>query len=217
MSFTAAKIFGLTGSSLIILGVIISSLVYRGKNGERYSLFNHFISELGEVGVSRAAWAFNGALILGGLLLVPFNIALGVRLGSILGWLGAAVGCVAVLGVTAVGLFPMNNLKPHTTAAFTYFRGGLLMTLFYGLAVLFQPAGAPKIPYAVMILTFLALAAYAAFLAAIRPKGKPQGEPDNSLDPLQGPVRPRFWLLPTLEWAILFTTMLWLFATAAVI
>ena len=218
MSVSTARLLGLLGSAIIILGVILPGLLYRGKSAERYSPLNHFISELGELGVSRAAPVFNYSLMLGGLLLVPFNLGLGLQLNSLLGWLGAAAGCLAVLGVAAVGLFPMNRLKAHTLAAMTYFRAGLFMTLFYGLAILFQPAGQVTIPYAVNLLTFLALGSYAAFLIAIRPKKPAAGAAENrALDPLQAPVRPHFWLVPALEWSILFTTMLWLFGTAAVL
>ncbi len=126
---------------MVILAVFYPALVYRGKLGERYSLLNHFISELGEVGVSRAAWFFNAGLLLGGLVFLPYIIGLGISFGSLFGWLGTAAGIIAVLGVAAVGVFPMNNLKPHTIAAMTYFRAGLVMVFFFGLAILFQPAG----------------------------------------------------------------------------
>src|SRR5512140_3634330 len=137
MTIDILRIFGFAGTGLIILAVLFPAQSYRGKRGERYSLFNHFISELGEVGVSSAAWVFNGGLLLGGLMLLPYTVGLGMAFNSLLGWVGTAAGIIAVLGVTAVGIFPMNNLKFHAIAAMTYFRAGLLMVLFYGLAILF--------------------------------------------------------------------------------
>ena len=91
---------------------LYAALRYRGKAGERFSLLNHFISELGEVGVSRGAWAFNGGLALTGLLLLPFVVHLGIVLGGVLGWGGAFFAAAATGGVAAVGIFPMNNRKP---------------------------------------------------------------------------------------------------------
>ena len=140
MAFNILRIFGYTGTGLMILAVFYPVLVYRGKHGEGYSPLNHFISELGEVGVSRAAWFFNTGLLLTGLVLLPYIVGLGITFGSLLGWLGTAAGIIA-LGAAAVGVFPMNNLKPHATTAITYFRAGLVMVFFFGLAIFFQPSG----------------------------------------------------------------------------
>jgi hypothetical membrane protein len=210
MSFNILRAFGFAGTGLVVLAVIYPALVYRGKRSERYSLFNHFISELGEVGVSKAAWFFNTCLILGGLVLLPYTIGLGIAFGSLLGWLGTAAGIVAVLGVAAVGVFPMNNLKPHIIAAMTYFRAGLVMVFFFGLAIHFQSGGKTVIPSAANLLSVLAFLAYGAFLALPKIKKKEQ-RPTEILDPEQTPERPRIWALPALEWLVFFSTIAWLF------
>jgi hypothetical membrane protein len=165
------------------------------------------------VGVSRGARAFNAGLIVGGLLLLPFVIRLGIVLGSLLGWIGAFFGVIAALGVTAVGLFPMNNLKPHGRAAFTFFRGGLAMVLVFGLAILFQPAGRVMIPKVASLLSLLATIAFASFLFLPMIK-KSDTKPTDVLDPEIIPERPRFWALPFLEWLVFFATIFWLFGMA---
>jgi hypothetical protein len=137
-------------------------------------------------------------------------IGLGISFGSLLGWLGTAAGIIAVLGVSAVGIFPMNNLKPHVIAAMTYFRAGLAMVLFFGLAILFQHAGKPVFPPLSAILSLLAILAYGAFLTLPRIFKKEQ-RPESSLDPEQLPERPRVWALATLEWLVFFSTIAWLF------
>ena len=210
MTFNILHIFGLAGTGLILLAVLYPTLVYRGKLGEHYSLLNHFISELGEVGVSRAAWIFNTGLLLAGLLLLPYVVGLGIAFDSLLGWLGTAAGIIAVLGVAAVGVFPMNNIKHHTTAAITYFRAGLVMVFFFGLAIFFQPAGKAVIPQAANLLSLLAFLAYGTFLALPLARKKKQ-ESTNILDPEQEPERPRIWALPTLEWLVFFSTIAWIF------
>ena len=58
-------VFGILGTGIIILGIIVSALRYKGSQGEHFSILNHFISELGEVGVSPAGLFFNLGLILG--------------------------------------------------------------------------------------------------------------------------------------------------------
>ncbi len=210
MIFSLLHILGYTGTLLVILAVLFPTLVYRGKKGERYSLLNHFISELGEVGVSRAAWFFNTGLILGGLVLLPYTIGLGMAFGSLTGWLGTAAGIISVLGVAAVGVFPMNNMKLHVLAASTYFRAGMLMVLFYGLAIIFQPAGRAVIPQAANFLSVLAFLAYGSFLT-LPVFQKRERKADELLDPEQEPERPRFWAFPTLEWVVFFSTIAWLF------
>jgi hypothetical membrane protein len=210
MTFSILHILGFTGTGLIVLAVLYPIFLYRGKHGERFSLLNHFISELGEVGVSRAARIFNAGLLLAGLVMLPYVIGLGMAFGSPLGWLGTAAGVVAVLGVAAVGVFPMNKIQPHTTAATTYFRAGLVMVFFFGLAIFFQPLGKTSIPQAANLLSLLAFLAYGAFLALPLFRKKKETPSDN-LDPEQEPERPRVWAFPTLEWLVFFSTIAWLF------
>ena len=61
---------GFLGKAILMLGSLITTVPYRGKEGEPYSILNHFISAIGEVGVSRLAPVFNASLIVGGLVLV---------------------------------------------------------------------------------------------------------------------------------------------------
>jgi len=212
MFFQIFPWFGILGTLIIILGIGTSALRYQGKQGERFSLLNHFISELGEVGVSPSASLFNLGMILGGLTLLPFMIGLGFRFASLAGWLGSATGVVAVLAVAAVGIFPVNNLTAHIRAAMTYFRAGLVMVICYALAILFQPAGPGPIPQTANVLSLLAFIPYAAFLfLSGRRYDQNQAE---ALDPQMVPERPRISLLPILEWAVFFTTILWLFGMA---
>jgi hypothetical membrane protein len=204
--------FGIFGTVLVSLVILASSLRYRGKQAERFSPLNHFISELGEVGVSTAASLFNVGFIIGGLFLLPYMVGLGMRFNSLLGWLGAAVGIVASLGVCAVGIFPMNDLTTHGHAAMTYFRAGLIMVFIFALAILFQPVGGRSIPQSANLLSLLAFAAYASFLVLIG-RGHfpdPSGAPEAQIEP----ERPRISRLAILEWAVFFTTILWLFGMA---
>jgi hypothetical membrane protein len=212
--FLTYSAFG--GTVVVLLAVLCAALAYRGKRGERYSPLNHFISELGEVGVSRQARIFNTGLIVGGLLLLPFVIRLGLVLDSPLGWVGMIFGAAAALGVTAVGLFPMNRLQPHVLAAMTFFRAGLGMVFFFGLAAIFQPAEQVAVPKTAALLSLLAVLAFGSFLALPRLK-KPANKPLEILDPELVPERPRFWALPFLEWLVFFATILWLFGMALLV
>ncbi len=109
------KVFGLAGTGVIILAIVISVLRYKGRCGERYSLLNHFISELGEAGVSPAAPVFNWGLIIGGVLVLPFMIGLGIAFQNLWGWIGTLAGVVSSLGVAGVGanLFDNGRGRPY--------------------------------------------------------------------------------------------------------
>jgi hypothetical membrane protein len=215
MSFTFFRIFCFAGMGSIVLGIVWSAIPYRGKRGERYSLLNHFISELGNVGVSQAAWAFNLGLILGGLAMLPYIFALGLKFSSLLGWLGTAAGIVAAVAVACVGFFPMSNIDPHIKAAVAYFRSGLVMVALFGLAILFQPAGHRFVPQTANLLSLVTFIIYAIFLFMLKPPKTDEKEPDGAvLDPEMKPDRPRVWIFPMMEWAVFFATLLWLFGMA---
>jgi hypothetical membrane protein len=207
------SVLAMTGTAVISLAVVYAARIYRGKRGERYSLLNHFISELGEVGVSKGAWAFNAGLFACGVLLTPFVLRLGLELGSLLAWIGTAAGVIACLGVAAVGLFPMNNLKAHIPAAMTFFRAGLGMVLLMGLAIQFQPDGEVVVPRLANLLSLLAVAAFSSFLLLPVLEGSHR-DAQQVLDPDLVPERPHFWWSPFLEWMVFFTTILWLFGMA---
>jgi len=208
-------------NAIAILGVLtvlltsgIAALRYRGAQGERYSPLNHFVSELGELSVSDAARLFNLGLVIGGLLLIPFVTGLGWLLGSVLGWLGTLAGLVAALALVAVGVYPMDGLEKHALAAMTFFRAGLVMVLFFGLAIQLQPDGQAVVPKAANLLSLGAFISYASFLSLTRPK--PEEDPESILDPEDETERPRVWLLPLVEWILFFATVFWVLGMALI-
>jgi hypothetical membrane protein len=205
--------FGLTGTLIVTLAVIVSGLRYRGKRGEPYSIFNHFISELGEVGVSDGAAVFNRGLILGGMVLLPFVLGLGFTLDSVWAYLGMAAGVAAAIFCALVGVYPMNKLTPHVRAAVWFFRTGLLTLLFFSLAIALQPAEERVVPLYAAGFGLVGVGCYAAFLILLM-RAPVVKEGASPLDPEAMPERPRFWLSAALEWAVFFATIFW-FSVAA--
>lgn len=194
------------GSSFAILGTLISALAFQGKRAERFSPLNHFISELGEVGVSRLAWVFNLGLILSGLCLIPACIILGLLIPSVLAKIGLVAGVMTALGLSLVGVFPMNNLRPHGKAAMTFFRSGLLMVLAFSSAIAIQYQSSLVLPREYALAGLPAILAFAGFLLMMR-DASIQGSEDP-LQPIAG-ERPKIWMMPILEWAIFLTIILW--------
>lgn len=209
--------FGWAGSLIILVGCLITSIPYRDRSSERYSLLNHFISELGEIGVSRLAVVFNWGLILGGLLYLPFITGLGLTLQSWSGYVGMAAGLVASISSIFVGIFSMERLNPHRVAAMTFFRSGLLTVLFFTLAVFLQPAGQHTLPLAVNVFGVIAIISYAVFLIIVSKKTDKNGEENYLLDPAEKKSRPRFWRTPFLEWMLFFSTIAWFLCVSLIL
>lgn len=204
---------GWAGSLTILACSLIAAAAYRGKDGERYTIWRHFVSELGEVGVSRLARVFNGGLILGSFLFLVMMPGVGLSLDSLWGYIGTAFGMIAALGCLFVGIFPMNRIKPHTFAALTYFRSGLATVLAFSIAILVQPAEARVIPLYSLVIGALAFAAYASFLIHAGNMAKRQQE--NALDTSTVKMRPGFWWMPFLEWMVVIFTILWFLVVCA--
>lgn len=209
-------IFGWLGCLVIFLASLVTALVYRGKDGERYSVFNHYISELGEVGVSKLAWLFNTGLTIGGILFVLMMMGLGLRIASVWGLLASSVGMIAGISCAMVGIFPMNHMNQHSFVAMTYFRAGLLTVLLYTIAVFVQPADGRVLPLYVNIFSLLAFLSYGLFILLVDRAGKQKNSNDTVLDTSEIVGRKKFWIIPFLEWLVFFTTLLWFLAVALV-
>ena len=207
------RLFGLAGCLIIIFAMLFTAAGYSGRKQEKYSALNHFISELGEAGVSARARVFNGGLIVGGLLLIPFIIGFGIFLHNLWATLAIISGVWAAVSCMMVGVFPMNNLNPHIKAAVSYFRAGLAMVFLFGIAILVQPAGQEKVSSLASIASLLSVLAYASFLFLLR-KPEDGTQAGESLDPDIIPDRPRVWILAALEWLVFVSTIIWFFANA---
>jgi len=204
-------LFGMAGSVVLLACVLVPMAVYTGNAGERYSPLNHFISELGEVGVSRLAPVFNAGLIAAGVLYVPFVLGLGATLG---GWWGAAgtlAGLVSAVSVACVGVFPMNHFPPHIAAAMTFFRSGLVTVLLFGIAIQRQRPEHRAIDRRANIAGVATVIAYAAFLLVLQL----QTGGAESIDPGWLSARPAIRITAVLEWLILVAMIVWFFVVAA--
>jgi len=198
-------LFGIAGSCAATAGTIGAMIPYVGAQGERFSILNHFISELGRVGVSPLAPLFNGGLVVAGILYVPFALGLGTMLGGWWAAAGTVAALVSAVSVAGVGIFPMNDLQPHIMAAMTFFRSGLLTMLLFGVAIHRQKRERTVVDRRANIAGGVALLAYAAFLAWIweRPGGS------SGLDASFGTDRPAVWTAALLEWAVMAASVAW--------
>lgn len=132
-----ASLFGILGPLIMGLGILGSGLGYKGIEGQRYNLANHFVSELGELGVSDWAVLFNGGLLLGGCLITIFMVYLATKIKHWVKYpLGLLSVCTSINGAL-VGVYPMNFLEPHIKVAMRFFNLGMLMTFLFSILFIF--------------------------------------------------------------------------------
>jgi hypothetical membrane protein len=203
----ASSYMAQAGILIILLCVLIAASSYVGRQNEAYSFLNHFISELGEIGVSPLALIFNGGLILGGLLTSCFMLGMAIHIGGRWGLGLGIVGLVTSITVTLVGIYPMNQLEIHMVTANTFFRGGLLVSLGYSLYILCSRQ--PQLPKVTAITSGITVLAFALFLWFL-PSSQEGSE--SVVEILKN--RPEIWALPILEWFVFLCVMGWIASTA---
>ncbi len=204
------KLAGLVGVIVGVIGVTIPSLLYRGTEGEKYSFLNHYISELGETGVSRLSWMFNLAMILAGLGIMLASLSLGMILPGFWAKAGLLLGVIAGFALSMVGAFPMNQIKLHSIAAIAFFRAGLLMVLFFSLAIGSQSGQDPLVSRWLGLVGLIPVLAFAVFLGLMWSVHKQDQE---ALD-TAGLERPRVWKFAVAEWSIFFSMIIWILVLA---
>jgi hypothetical membrane protein len=195
---------GLAGSGIIALSMLITALFYSGRTGEGYSPLNHFVSELGEVGISELAWLFNGGLVIGGVLVVVSMIGLALHIRGWFRYLVAAFGLLTGISGTLVGIFPMNQLDLHIAVALTFFNTGWMITGAFSLYALFGKGHHfPRwlaIPGIITAITFVAFSNY----------NDPYITSTESLAEILGAARPDVWGIAVLEWIVVLCILIWI-------
>ena len=196
-------ICGFLGPAILILGSLITAIPYHGKRGEPYSILNHYISELGEVGVSRLSPVFNNSLIVGGLILVIFVIGLGLHIHTKLGYVASAFGIFSCISCGLVGIFPMNNLSIHNVVTFSFIYSGLVAITLFNLVIIVDKE--KKISKWLLIPGIVTVASFASFLIIPYIISSTHG---HTLHPHRL-VRSHIRLNPILEWSVFFTVVAW--------
>ncbi|MFX1368520.1 MAG: hypothetical protein ACFFAY_07990 [Promethearchaeota archaeon] len=107
---------GLAGSTAGLVFILESQLGSVGNEGEPFSIFNHYASELGEVGMALLSWLLNLGMLVSGILFIPFMIGLGLHFGSILATLARAVGVFSSASIVFAGIYPKLHRVPKTNS-----------------------------------------------------------------------------------------------------
>lgn len=196
----AVPLIGLLGTSIMAVASLVTGFSYVGTQGQRYSPLNHWVSELGQVGVSELAGVFNLSLIIGGLCFALFMAGLAWSRDSRLAWLYGGLGIIAGVAGMFVGVFPMNQLDLHGIAALSFFMLGWISVAIASVDIYRTPE--PRLPRWLAYIGAFTVAAFIGFLAVLLPLlgGEGLGAPT---------VRPSFWIVPVLEWAVIGGLLAW--------
>lgn len=189
-------IWGVTASIIGLVFILGAMIPYEGTSGEPFSIFNHFVSELGELGVSEFAMMFNIGMILAGFTFIPFMIGFAIYLENIVGKVAGLVGVFSSVSIILVGIFPMNYAMEHTIVAMSFFFSGMVMVVLWSIAIVIQKT--PKIPKYMSLGGVINFIIFALFLF---------GDWGSFY---QESVRPDFHMITTLEWGIYFAIVVYL-------
>lgn len=185
------------------------ALVYQGAQNEAYTPINHWISELGQLGVSEGAELFNAALMFGGGAFALFVMGMAMTSPSRLRWVFGPAGVIAGIGGIFVGVYPMNAGDAHALSAATFF---LLAWVFVAVASLaFVRACEPRHPAWLALLGAVTALVTLAFLISLRVDPEARARMQST-----GPIvdRPPVWIPTILEWATLLLVMTWVLLTS---
>jgi hypothetical membrane protein len=199
---------GFLGPAILILGSLITAIQYHGKEGEPYSILNHFISELGEVGVSTLAPVFNASLTVGGLVLVIYVIGLGLYIYTKRGYVATAFGILSCLSCSLLGVFLTNNLSIHDALADLFFYDGLIATTLFTLGIIFDKEN--KVSKWLAVPAIITVACFVSFPVI------PEAASLTRVQTLHPDrfTRPDIWPTTILEWLVFFSGNAWFVLTS---
>jgi hypothetical protein len=191
---------GFVGALAIGLASLLTAGFYMGTQSEPFSPLNHWISELGEVGVSRLAAVFNVGLVVGGLAYALFMLAFATTRRGWLPWLAAVVGVIAGLAGSFVGVFPMDppTIGIHRLFALTFFNLGWISVGLASLDLWRRPDSrfSRWLPWLGALTVVIFIAFLSVYLPVLTYTGTDAG-------------RPTFSLATSLEWLVLAGILLW--------
>lgn len=201
---------GLLGSLSIAIGSLFAALVFVGADGERYSPLNHFVSELGEYGVSQGAGVFNFSLMFGGVFIIAFMVTLARDVNNLTGLIFGVLGAASGVFGAAAGVFTVNAPSLHQIVAIGFFGAGAVAVIVF--TVYLIAAQQDFFPRWLLIPGVLTTISFIVFIVALVPNllsEYPIAAPPDML------VRPEFWLVTALEWLVLVSLLVWIFCISA--
>jgi len=197
-----APIAGIATCIVLYSVILIAAIPYIGQQGETYSIFNHFISELGSVRFSVNHAIYNQGLIVAAIGFGIFTMGLGAYAPTKLSRISVIVGVLSSILCIGVGLVPEDYRFPHLILAVSFFTFMTLATGLYSWSILKEEQN----PFPSYTAVHGLLIPLAFILFMMMPKEL------MAVKHEQGPLfdRPEIWLLPLFEWVIFIALTSWI-------
>ncbi|MDY0126157.1 MAG: hypothetical protein RBS09_08195, partial [Anaerolineaceae bacterium] len=152
-------------------------------------------------------------MILSGICIIVASLSLGLVLPGFWAKAGLVLGVASGAALSLVGVFPMNKMERHFKAAVAFFRGGLLMVLFFSLAIVLQSGENPLLPRELGLLGMIPVLAFGVFIGLM---WSVRNQDHEALD-TAGLERPKVWKFAISEWSIYFSFVVWILVVALVL
>lgn len=201
----------LLGLAVLGTGIVWTAAHFQNPDGSAFNPLRNFVSELGSQKLSRASGVFNASLIVSSLLFFQLVRDLAARLDRGMRRAALTTGTCALIGVIGCGFASMDYLKPHLAASMLYFWGWLATTVIFTIglwrkytfrhAPLLLLAGIASSLLAALFLTVLVIALIGFLNGAF-------AAPQNF-------QRPAVWDIAVLEWSVVASFIVWMFAAMA--
>lgn len=195
-------IAGLLTCFVLYFVIIVAAWSYSGEQHEPYSVFNHFISELGSPKFSHHYLLYNVGLICSAVGFGLFARGLGKYSTTRLSRLGATLGVIAAVFCVGVGLVPEDYRVPHLILALSFFTIAAIAVGLFSWNI-WRDDSSPFSKYlalhgASVPLLFILFMSMPKDLMAIKREAGPLF------------IRPDIWWLPFFEWMIFIALTSWM-------
>ena len=191
---------GIIATLIIGIGFIVPQFQFVGSEQQAYSIYNHFISELGWIDVSKHAMLFNGCLILSGVLFALFTYGVVAKFEGFWSRITCFLGVMSSLSLSFVGIFPVQSnllaLGLHLAVASVLFTSLYLTVLSIPLMIFFDKN--QVIPKA-YLLVYLVVPLYFFLWVNLDYDFELSAYLDHEEVMISN--RPDIWFYPVLEWS----------------
>lgn len=157
------RMSGFLAPGLVMSGTLAAACNYHDAHGS-FSIFDHYVSDLGTPDRSILAPVFNGSLVAGGLLLALFLYSLGSRIGNAWGRWAGRMGILMGACCSLVGLVTAEHLEIHLPMAIAFFVTGIFVVALFSVAI---HVDGRNMSLGLLVAGSITVAAFAAFLAQL--------------------------------------------------
>lgn len=197
-----APFAGIITCIILYTVILIAAIPYIGQQGESYSVFNHFISELGSTRFSINHFIYNNGLIISSLGFALFTIGLAAYSDTKVSKMAVRTGLVSSMFCIGVGLVPEDYRIPHLILAVSFFSLMALSTLLFSWTIWKEQSN--PFPRHTAIHGFSVPFSFVLFMSMPKDLMSVKREAGPFFD------RPEIWWLPFLEWVIFILLTSWI-------